>query len=119
MIAGLKLEKLADWAARQAAYTTAVKEVLAKMKLEFATEVEVKFVRAVSLGRGQEARLFLSVDCGNVEQSFLVQNYWGQLMRNGTARKDFPNLMIHNLITLATRIRITVMKVVIFFIRLF
>jgi hypothetical protein len=112
LLAGLKLEKLADWAARQAAYTTAVKEVLAKLKPEFATEIEVKFVRAVSLGRGQEARLFLSVDCGNVEQSFRVWNYWGQLMRNGTARREFPNLMIHNVITLATRIRITVMKVI-------
>ncbi len=68
LVAGLKVEKLSDWAARQAAYTRAVKEFLAKMKPEFSTEIEVKFVRAVSLGRGQEARLFLSVDCGNVEQ---------------------------------------------------
>jgi hypothetical protein len=111
LLAGLKLEKLSDWAARQAAYTAAVKEFLAKLKPEFATEIEVKFVRAVSLGRGQEARLFLSVDCGNVEQSFRVRNHWGQLMRTGTARKDFPNLMIHNVIMLATRIRITIMKV--------
>ena len=67
-MAGLKIEKMSDWAARQAAYNKAVKEFLTKLKPEFATEVDVKFVRAVSLGRGQEARLFLSVDCGNVEQ---------------------------------------------------
>jgi hypothetical protein len=68
LVAGLKIEKMSDWAARQAAYNKAVKEFLTKLKPEFATEVDVKFVRAVSLGRGQEARLFLSVDCGNVEQ---------------------------------------------------
>jgi hypothetical protein len=111
LLAGLKLEKLADWAARQAAYLTAVKELLVKLRPEFATEVDIKFVRAVSLGRGQDARLFLSVDCGSVEQSFRVRNHWGQLMRNGSARRDFPNLMVHNVITLGTRIRITILKV--------
>jgi hypothetical protein len=68
LLAGLKIEKLADWAARQAAYTKAVREFLNKLKPEFATSVVVKFVRAVSIGRGAEARLFLSVDCGSVEQ---------------------------------------------------
>jgi hypothetical protein len=68
LLAGLKVEKMADWAARQQAYTKAVKECLIKMKPEFDTEVVVKFVRALSVGRGQDARLFLSVDCGNVEQ---------------------------------------------------
>ncbi len=32
-------------------------------------------------------------------------------MRKGTARKDFANLQVHNVITLATRIRIIIMKV--------
>ncbi len=59
---------MSDWAARQEAYTKAVKECLVKMKPDFATEVMVKFVRAVSVGRGQDARLILSVDCGSVEQ---------------------------------------------------
>jgi hypothetical protein len=67
-LAGLKIEKMSDWAARQAAYDKAVKEFLAKLKPEFATEIDVRFVRAISLGRGQEARLFFSVDCGSVKQ---------------------------------------------------
>jgi hypothetical protein len=68
LLAGLKVDKMSDWAARQEAYTKAVKECLVKMKPDFATEVMVKFVRAVSVGRGQDARLILSVDCGSVEQ---------------------------------------------------
>jgi hypothetical protein len=46
----------------------AVKEFLAKLKPDFSTEVEVKFVRGTNAGRGQDTRLFLSVDCGSVEQ---------------------------------------------------
>jgi len=68
LLAGLKVEKLAYWTARQAAYAKAAREFLNKLKPEFATEVEVKFVKAVSAGRGAEARLFLSVDCGSIEQ---------------------------------------------------
>jgi hypothetical protein len=66
-LAVLKVEKLADWAAQQAAYTQAVKDFLVKLKPEF-TEIEVKFVKGMYVGRGPEARLFLSVDCGSVEQ---------------------------------------------------
>ncbi len=33
-------------------------------------------------------------------------------MRNGTARKDFSDIQIHNIITLATRVRIHIMKVI-------
>ncbi len=68
LLAWLKIEKNADWAARQAAYLAAVKEFLAKLKPDFSTEVEVKFVRGTNAGRGQDTRLFLSVDCGSVEQ---------------------------------------------------
>ncbi len=67
LLAGLKIEKLADWAARQAAYAKAAKDFLIKLKPEF-SEIEVKFVRGMNVGRGQEARLILSVDCGSVEQ---------------------------------------------------
>jgi hypothetical protein len=68
LLAGLKIEKNADWAARQAAYLTAVKAFLVKLKPDFSTEVEVKFVRVTNVGRGQETRLFLSVDCGSIDQ---------------------------------------------------
>ena len=66
-MAGLKVEKMSDWAARQAAYSKAARDFLLKLKPEFA-DIEVKFVRGTNLGRGQESRLFLSVDCGSVEQ---------------------------------------------------
>jgi hypothetical protein len=71
LLAGLKIEKLADWAARQAAYAKAVKEFLPKLKQDF-SEVEIKFVRAISVGRGQEARLVLSVDCGSIEEYVFI-----------------------------------------------
>jgi hypothetical protein len=67
LLAGLKVEKLSDWAARQAAYTKAAKEFLLRLKPEFA-DIEIKFVRGMNLGRGQESRLILSVDCASVEQ---------------------------------------------------
>jgi hypothetical protein len=44
-------------------------------------------------------------------RSSRVRNYWGELMRNGVARRDFANVQVHNVITLATRIRIIIMKV--------
>jgi len=56
-------------------------------------------------------KLFLFLRHFVILRSFRVRNYWGQLMRNGTARRDFANVQIHNIITLATRIRIIIMKV--------
>lgn len=67
-MAGLKVEKLSDWAARQAAYLAAAKAFMVKLNPEFG-QIEVKFVRALSVGRkNSESRLFLSVDCAKVEQ---------------------------------------------------
>jgi hypothetical protein len=68
LLAGLKVEKVADWTARQSAYLAAAKEFLVKLKPDFSTEIDVKFVRGSNVGRGQDTRLFLSVDCANVEQ---------------------------------------------------
>jgi hypothetical protein len=68
LLAGLKVEKLADWAARQAAYMAAAKAFMTKLNPEF-TKINVKFVRALNIGRkNEEARLFLSVDCATVEE---------------------------------------------------
>ncbi len=44
-------------------------------------------------------------------RSFTVRSYWGQLMRDGTARRDFNDIQLHNVITLATRVRILILKV--------
>ncbi len=44
-------------------------------------------------------------------RSFRVRNFGGELMRNGVARRDFANVQVHNVVTLATRIRIIIMKV--------
>ncbi len=56
-----------DWAARQAAYMTAVKEFIVKLNPEF-TSIEVTFVKALNVGRKEDKRLFLSVDCKDVQQ---------------------------------------------------
>ena len=44
-------------------------------------------------------------------RSQLVRNRWGVLMRSGEARKKFPNNSVNNVITLATRVRIQLLKV--------
>jgi len=33
-------------------------------------------------------------------------------MRSGTARKDYADIQIHNVVTLATRVRITLLRVI-------
>ncbi len=63
LIAGLKVKKLPDWAARQAAYLAAVKDFLPKLKPEFST-LPVMFVRAIRY----EPKLLLSVKCAKAKQ---------------------------------------------------
>ncbi len=63
LIAGLKIKKLPDWAARQAAYLAAVKEFLAKLKPEFSA-LPIQFVRAIRY----EPKLLLSVECEKAKQ---------------------------------------------------
>ncbi len=46
-----------------------------------------------------------------VSRSSVVRQKWGALMRSGDARKNFPKISINNVITLATRVRITLLKV--------
>jgi hypothetical protein len=111
LLAGLKLPRLADWTARQAAYLDAAKSFVLKLNPEF-TSIEVTFVKAINIGKKEDPRLFLSVDCKTVEQSATVRSYWGQLMRNGTARRDFSDIQVHNVVTLATRVRIHILKVI-------
>ncbi len=40
-----------------------------------------------------------------------MRSYWGVLMRSGAVKKDHPEIQIHNVVTLATRIRIIVLRV--------
>ncbi len=40
-----------------------------------------------------------------------VRSFWGSLMRAGTARRDHPDVQLNNVITLATRVRITILRV--------
>ncbi len=40
-----------------------------------------------------------------------VRAHWGTLMMAGTARRDFPDIQLNNLITLATRVRILILRV--------
>jgi hypothetical protein len=67
LLAGLKVPCHSDWAARQAAYLAAVKEFLLKLNPDF-TSIEVTFVKALNIGRKEDKRLFLSVDCKDVQQ---------------------------------------------------
>jgi hypothetical protein len=67
LLAGLKVPRHSDWAARQAAYLSAVKEFLLKLKPDFSS-IEVTFVKALNVGRKEDKRLFLSVDCKDVQQ---------------------------------------------------
>jgi hypothetical protein len=67
LLAGLKVPKHSDWSARQAAYLTAAKEFVIRLKPEFSS-IEVTFVKALSIGRKEDKRLVLSVDCKDVPQ---------------------------------------------------
>ena len=48
-------------------------------------------------------------------RSQIVRNRWGVLMRSGEARKKFPNNSVNNVITLATRVRIQLLKVNVYY----
>ncbi len=63
MIAGLDVGKKPSWEERQAAYLTAVKEFLIRLKPEFSA-LPVKYVKAIRY----EPRLLLSVECGKPKQ---------------------------------------------------
>ncbi len=62
-MAGLDVGKKPSWEERQAAYMTAVKEFLVKLKPEFAT-LPVAYVKAIRY----EPRLLLSVECAKPKQ---------------------------------------------------
>ncbi len=72
LLAGLKVERLADWEACQAAYSAAVKDFIKKLKPDFAESVEIRFVKGTYIGRGQDQRIFMSADCAAVEQYVLT-----------------------------------------------
>jgi hypothetical protein len=40
-----------------------------------------------------------------------VRSHWGSLMQAGTARREYPDVQLNNIITLATRVRIVIMRV--------
>jgi hypothetical protein len=63
LLAGLKVGKLSDWTARQAAYLAAVKAFLAKLKPDFAT-LPVMYVKALR----HEPKLLLSIECAKAKQ---------------------------------------------------
>jgi hypothetical protein len=63
LIAGLKVAKLPSWTERQAAYLTAAKEFVKKLKPEFA-DLPIKYVKALRY----EPKLLLSVECQKAKQ---------------------------------------------------
>ena len=71
LLAGLKVPKHSDWTARQAAYLSAIKEFLLKLNPDFSS-IEVTFVKALNVGRKEDKRLFLSVDCKEVQQYVML-----------------------------------------------
>jgi hypothetical protein len=50
---------------------------------------------------------FLFIFCS----SRAVRAHWGHLVRTGVVKKDYRHISINNIITLGTRIRITILKV--------
>jgi len=63
LLSGLKIEKKPTWTERQAAYLSAVKAFLTKIKPEFA-DLPVVFVKAIRF----EPKLLLSVECAKPKQ---------------------------------------------------
>jgi len=48
----------------------------------------------------------------HIPRSQTVRSHWGVLMRSGTAKRDFAEIQINNVVTLATRVRIQLLKVI-------
>jgi len=44
-------------------------------------------------------------------RSQTVRSHWGVLMRSGVAKKEHANIQINNVVTLATRVRICILRV--------
>jgi len=44
-------------------------------------------------------------------RSKAIRNHWGYLVRSGTVKRDYKEIQLSNVITLATRVRICVLKV--------
>jgi hypothetical protein len=63
LLSGLNVEKKQAWTERQAAYMSAVKAFLTKIKPEFA-ELPVIFVKAIRF----DPKLLLSVECAKAKQ---------------------------------------------------
>jgi hypothetical protein len=63
LLCGLEVGRFPTWHERQAAYVSAVKKFLLKLKPEM-SEVEVKFVRSIRVA----PKLYLDVECGNAYQ---------------------------------------------------
>jgi hypothetical protein len=63
LLAGLKVDKLSSWTERQAAYLSATKTFLAKLKPEF-TDMPISYVKAIR----HEPKLMLSVECPKAKQ---------------------------------------------------
>jgi hypothetical protein len=63
LIAGLKVAKLPTWTERQAAYLSAAKEFVKKLKPEFA-DLPILYVKALRY----EPKLLLSVECKKAKQ---------------------------------------------------
>jgi len=47
-----------------------------------------------------------------IYSSRAVRSHWGHLVRTGVVKRDYPHISINNVITLGTRIRIVIMKVI-------
>jgi hypothetical protein len=136
LLSELQVKRFPTWHERQAAFVSSVKEFVVKLKPDFES-VEIKFVRSLRV----DPKLYLEVECGNPFQYVLlvffvlilasllvclislqcfilrsqsVRSHWGTLMRSGAAKRDHPNILIHNVVTLGTRVRITLLRVCIY-----
>ncbi len=63
LLAGLKVAKLSAWTERQAAYLSATKAFLSKLKPEF-SDLPISYVKAIR----HEPKLMLSVECQKAKQ---------------------------------------------------
>ena len=63
LVAGLKVGKLPSWTERQAAYLSAVKDFLKKLKPEF-LDLPISYVKAIRY----DPKLLLSVECPKAKQ---------------------------------------------------
>ena len=70
------------------------------------SSVSIKFCRVITTS----PRLFPNVECDTIESGTRVRKEWAKVVKSGTAKKSYPNIIIVNSVTTGTWVRYAILK---------